>query len=136
MGNKLMFPLCRKCSDEKQQDRCTCTDEQRMFWGTWPTCEVKKAAQLGYTIVEIAEVWHYDRWSRGVEGGLFAGYINAFLKIKQEASGYPKWAKTDADKQKYIDEYAQKEGIRLEKVEKNGSLRWLAKLFLNRWVSA
>ena len=30
-------------------------------------------------------------------GGHFAGYINTFLKIKAEASGYPDWVRTPND---------------------------------------
>jgi len=31
------------------------------------------------------------------EGGLFADYINTFLKLKVEASGYPGWVKNPED---------------------------------------
>ncbi|MCU7811733.1 MAG: hypothetical protein KZQ77_10930, partial [Candidatus Thiodiazotropha sp. (ex Notomyrtea botanica)] len=50
-----------------------------------------------------------------------------------EASGWPKWCKTEADKQKYIDQYYHKEGILLDydKIKKNPGLRALAKLMLN-----
>jgi hypothetical protein len=33
------------------------------------------------------------------------------LKIKQEASGYPAWVKTEDDKDKYVQEYNQKERV-------------------------
>jgi hypothetical protein len=42
---------------------------------------------------------------------MFTDYINKFLKIKQEASGLPKWFKTDDDKRKYIQDYYDREGI-------------------------
>jgi hypothetical protein len=50
--------------------------------------------------------------------------------MKQEASGWPSWCKTEDDKQRYIDDYFEKEGIRLdyEKIVKNPGLRALAKL--------
>jgi len=35
------------------------------------------------------EVTKYDPHTR--DGGLFADYINTFLKLKAEASGYPGW---------------------------------------------
>ena len=56
-----------------------------------------------------------------------------YLKRKQEASGYPKHCVTDEQKQRYIDEYYEHEGIRLDpnKIEYNPGLRWLAKLMLN-----
>ena len=34
--------------------------------------------------------------------------------MKQEASGWPSWCKTEDDKQRYIDDYFEKEDIRLE----------------------
>ncbi|CAB4042145.1 DNA polymerase [Paramuricea clavata] len=54
-------------------------------------------------------------------------------KIKQQASGFPKDCNTAEKRQQYIDEYFDKEGIRLEpdKIEKNPGLRALAKLMLN-----
>jgi len=36
------------------------------------------------------------------EGGLFADYINTFLKFKTEASGYPSWVRTPKDEVQYI----------------------------------
>lgn len=113
------------------------TDEERSFIGTWVTDEVKKAVQMGYKISHIYEVWHFDQVSqydpKSKTGGLFTEYINTFLKIKQEASGWPEWCKTEADKHTYIDLYYQKEGIRLanDKIKKNPGLRALAKLMLN-----
>ena len=64
------------------------------------------------------------------ETGLFTKYINAFLKLKQQASGWPKWVKTAEDRSKYIVNYYKKEGIWLdeEKIEVNPALRTLAKL--------
>ena len=57
--------------------------------------------------------------------------MNAFLKLKQEASGWPGWWETD--KGKYISDYYDREGIALDyaSVQKNAGLRSLAKLCLN-----
>ena len=41
------------------------------------------------------EVTQYDVATG--EGGLFVEYINKFLKLKAEASGYPNWVRTPAD---------------------------------------
>ena len=67
---------------------------------TWVIDEVRLAVQKGYRILEIHEgydysVTRYDTESR--ESGLFAGYIDTFLKLKAEASGYPAWVRTPAD---------------------------------------
>lgn len=137
MNGKLLFHLCKTCTETQQQAPCTHRDEERAFVGTWVTDEVKKAVQMGYTIVKLYEIWHFNEISRydpeTMTGGLFTEYVNTFLKIKQEASGWPDWCKTEDDKQSYIDMYEQKEGIRLDrhKIKTNPGLRALAKLMLN-----
>ena len=64
---------------------------------------------------EDIEVYHwptttkYDPVSR--TGGLCAEYINTFLKLKQEASGWPYWCQGDEALQAgYVDDYHQREG--------------------------
>lgn len=101
------------------------------------TDELKMAINKGYTIDRIYEVWHFDNVEqydqKSKTGGIFTEYINTFLKMKQEASGWPSWCKTEDDRQKYIDNYFEKEGIKLEynRIQKNPGLRALAKLMLN-----
>lgn len=67
------------------------------------------------------------------EGGLFAEYVDNFLKLKVEASGFPKWCKTSEQQNQYVEEFHEKEGILLDcaKIKKNEGLRALAKLMLN-----
>ena len=74
-------------------------------------------------------MWHFPAHT----DELFKEYVNTFLKIKQEASGYPKDCVTDEQKQTYIEEYYEHEGIRLdpENIKYNPGLRSLAKLMLN-----
>jgi len=48
-------------------------------------------------------------------GGLIAEYVNVFLKLKQDPSGYPSWVKSDADKDRYIEGYRRAEGIASDK---------------------
>ena len=66
-------------------------------------------------------------------GGLFTGFVNAFLKLKQESSGFPSWCTTDQDKDIYIHNYAEQEGIHMDtnNIKKNPGKRALAKLLLN-----
>ena len=40
----------------------------------------------------------------------FDGYVNLFLKLKQEASGFPEGFETDQQKMDYIADYAKKRG--------------------------
>ena len=57
-------------------------------------------------------VTRYDCETR--EGGLFAGYIVAFLKLKPEASGYPAWGRIPADEKRYVESFCKSEGIWLD----------------------
>ena len=126
---KLMFPLCKTCVDTLNQNPCTHTDEERAILGTWCHVELMKAIEKGYEVLEIHEVWHWEETT----DELFKDYVNMYLKIKQEASGYPKHCVTDEQKQQYIHDYYEHEGIRLDpnKIEYNPGLRFLAKLALN-----
>ena len=71
-------------------------DSELSFIGTWVTDEVKKAVKKGYYVLTIYEVWHFDHTSQynneTKSGGLFTQYVNTFLKIKQEAIGWPDWS--------------------------------------------
>ena len=134
--SKLLFPLCAACVEQEMPKRpldrcaeCVHTDEQRALTGTWCTPELSKAVDLGYDIQYIYEVWHFDETCEG----LFKDYVNTWLKIKQEASGWPKDDMSEEAKQDYIQKYFEKEGIQLEydKIQKNPGLRTLAKLMLN-----
>ena len=127
--DKLMFPLCKTCADTLNQNPCTHSDQERAILGTWCHVELMKVIEKGYEVLEIHEVWHWHQTT----DKLFKDYVDTFLKMKQEASGYPKDCVTDEQKQRYIDEYYEHEGIRLDpnKIEYNPGLRSLAKLMLN-----
>ena len=136
-NGKLKFPLCQTCAEKESPSLCGCSDEDRTMTGTWCTPELQTAVGLGYRVLKIYEVYHwkdttqYDAETK--EGGLFASYINTFLKYKQEASGPPNWIKTPEDAKEYIDRYFEKEGVSIdgEKIEKNPGMRALAKFCLN-----
>ena len=125
-----MFALCRTCVQEGQQaSMCHHTDEKRMFTGTWVSLELNLAVEMGYKIVKIHEVWHFpDKTDR-----LFRDYIDMFLKKKQEASGWPGWCQTDQDKERYLQDYKDKEGIELDRdaIEYNAGARTVWKEILN-----
>ena len=116
---------------------CTCLDNDRMFTHTYCTPELEVAINMGYTIIQIHEVLHWQETEMynpvTKEGGLFTQYINTFLKLKQESSGYPQNVKSEEEKQAYIDQYLEHEGILLDKecIDKNPGLRSLSKLALN-----
>ena len=136
-NGKLKFPLCYTCACNETQEMCQCLDSERMFTHTYCTPELEVALNMGYILIQIHEVLHwpetemYDPVTK--QGGLFTQYINTFLKLKQEASGYPPHIKTEQEKDKYIQEYLDHEGILLDKesIVKNAGLRSLSKLALN-----
>ncbi len=126
---KLMFPLCKMCADTTNKVACTHTDAERAITRTWCHVELLKAMEKGYEIVRLHEVWHFPEQS----DELFKDYVDTFLKIKQEASGYPKECVTPEQKELYVSEYLEHEGIKLDpdKIAHNPGLRSLAKLMLN-----
>ena len=140
-GGKLTFPLCASCVKAEQAKPllqrthyCQHTDAERTIRGTWCTPEINKAIEKGYTLIKINEVWNFAQEQR--QTGLFADYVNKWLKIKQEASGWPTWCETLEDKRNFIINYQQKEGIRLDigQIEKNPGRKATAKLMLNRYL--
>ena len=97
-------------------------------WVSWVSCELSKALDCGYRLDKVYEVWHFPRQNTD----LFRRNIDTFLKIKQEASGFPPQCETE-EKQNYIQEIFQREKIVLDStsIEKNPVRRTIAKLFLN-----
>jgi hypothetical protein len=136
INGKLMFPLCYKCASESNTI-CTHSEYERAIEGEWCTLEIYESIKYGYKLDYIYEVWHWDE-STIIDkdtntGGLFTEYINAALKIKQEASGFPDNVTSEDQKDEYIDQYLKKEGISLDKdkIKKNSGLRQIAKWMLN-----
>jgi hypothetical protein len=134
-NNKLVFSNCSNCALLKTNDECRCSKEESLLKGTWVTVEINKAIEKGYKIEKIHEVWHWDETieRNHEEEGLFSGYINSFLKTKQEASGWPKKNMSELEKRKYIQNFYDKEGVLLdsEKINKNPGMRAIAKIMLN-----
>ena len=141
-NGKLKFPLCARCAELESQASCKCGDRDRCLTGTWCTPEIEKAVERGYVVQKIFEVYHWDNTSQhdpsSQDTGLFTKFINTFLKIKQECSGWPDWCGDDpAKRDQYIKSYLEHEGIQLdpEQIVHNPGKRALAKLILNRYVS-
>jgi DNA polymerase type B, organellar and viral len=129
VNKKLVFTLCRSCSELQQLNDCHHTPDERALIGTWTHCELAAGLEEGYVIMDIFEVLHYPESS----DQLFKEYIHTFMKVKQEASGWPKEDMTEEEKAIYIQEYFENEGIKLDpsKIETNSGRRFIAKLMLN-----
>ena len=136
VDNKLLFVLCKTCGDLKLTN-CNHTDAERCIEGTWVTEEVKEAISQGYKIIKIFSIWQYDEKETydpsSKQGGMFTGYINKFLKMKTEASGFPSHVVTDEHKRAFVANYELHEGIKLniDNIKPNTGMKAISKLFLN-----
>ena len=105
-NGRLLCCLYRACAESGSEGRCCHeTVSERALTATWVVNEVRVAVQHGYTILKIHEfceheVTHYDP-KTGV-GGYFVHYIDMFLKVKGEASGYPGWVRGPEDEDRYV----------------------------------
>lgn len=136
MHGKLLFILCKSCALTNSQISCNHSDDDRMISGVWVADEIRKSLEMGYTMVTIYEIWEYNvekYCAASNTSGLFTGYINSYLKLKVEASGWPIQCIDDRTKDIYIDQFNEKEGILLDKskIASNPALRFHAKTCLN-----
>lgn len=112
--------------------------------GVWHTEFIHLALDRGYKILEVYEVWHWPLHKRSVTA--MRGYMQFFLRMKQEAEGWVKLGKdiytkeelnnlTDEMKTNICDYIYKQNGDmarpRPECVEVNPVKRQLAKIFLN-----
>ena len=90
-NKKLMFVLCRKCAETVDQSICDHSFGDLSLSGTWVSVELQKALQIGYTLLKVYEVWQYDTITKydpiTGDGGLFAQYMNTFMKKKWKHLG-------------------------------------------------
>ena len=135
-ASKLVFPLCAACTEEqidndllRKRTHCPHSDSQRALTGTWCTPEVQKAIEKGYRLVRVHEVWHFPQ-STTV---LFKDYVDTWLKLKQESSGWPKGCDSPEERAQHVHHYAEHEGIHLDadNISNNPGRRTVAKLALN-----
>jgi hypothetical protein len=67
--------------------------------------------------------------ANAVNPGLFFDYVNTFLKMKQEASGWPEWCQSENDKWRYIRDYHEKKGIFMHYNNMSFVLLYICKTF-------
>ncbi|KAJ8912221.1 hypothetical protein NQ315_009045 [Exocentrus adspersus] len=117
MNNKLMFVLCRTCGEKINQGKCHHTEEERALTGTWVIDEGKKALEMGYRMLKVHQVWSYeiDQFNKATKkGGLFTSMMNRFVAVKQQTSGWHQHCRTDEEKNRYIEEFLEREDVKLE----------------------
>jgi len=77
-------------------------------------------------------VVEYDRVKK--EGGIFTEYVNMFMKLKTEVNCWPKWCNSEEQRNKYIKEYYEREGVQFynsKMSKKNKARKSICKLKLN-----
>ena len=121
----------------KEQNAGLCSHEavaDRALTATWVIDEIKLAVGKWNRLVKAYEVYEYKvtQYDPAIwQGGLFVEYINTFLKLNAEVSGYLSWVRTSGDEDSYISMFMASEGILLDW---NAAKRALAKLSLNsKW---
>jgi hypothetical protein len=135
-NKKLLFTQCAACADSESHV-CKHSDAERALKGTWCTMELAKAFELGYKLIKVHSCLYWTETAKyGDEKypkGIFGTYVNKYLKIKTEASGWPAHVITEADKLKYIQKFEKKEDVILDynNIAYNPGLRFLAKILLN-----
>ena len=92
--------------------------------------------EQGYSVLKIKEFHEYEVTQydpKNGEIGHFVQYIDTFLKLKAEASGYPGWVQGPKHEDRYVQYFRESEGIGLDKalIQKNAAKRGLAKLCHN-----
>lgn len=78
----LYLPLLPRRRPEDDKLLFDCTESV----GTWTSIEILKAIELGYEILEVYSVLHFEETSCE----LFRGYILHFFRMKIEATGWKK----------------------------------------------
>lgn len=118
---RLTFPLCAACAERNEQcERCIHQQWLKRSWvGAYTHVELNRALAMGYRVTDVYEVWNYTRWAGSNADGctdppLFADYINLFLKLKMESSGWPDWCTTAETKQDFIRQCRDRDGIDLD----------------------
>lgn len=127
LNGKLLLPLCYKCAEAENQNRCNHNARERGWIGTYVVDELRLALEENYIVKEIYEIWQYETIN-----GLFAKYVKHFQTKKQYASALPEGYTMD-NIDEFIHEYKVKEGVELDKklFKPDPSKRQCAKTDLN-----
>ena len=136
-NGRLLFCLCRTCAESGSQEQCShVTELERALTAMWVVDEVRVAVEHGYSLLKFHEFYEYEITQydpKTGEGGHFLQYIDTFLKLKAETSGYPGWVQGPKDEDRYVKYFRESEDIELGKsaIQKNEAKKGLAKLCLN-----
>jgi hypothetical protein len=91
---------------------------ERALTANWVLDEVWLAVERGYCVLKIHESYEYEGTQYGPKtgvGGHFVRYIDTFIRLKAEASGYAGWVKSPEAEDRYVQHFRESEGIEPEK---------------------
>lgn len=100
------------------------------FVGTWTTIELKKAMEIGYEVLNVYAIVHFEQ----KRSDLFRGYIQEFYRKKIEATGWKKLGlKTEQERTSFLREMEQRYDITgLQMTEEyNAGMYYISKICLN-----
>jgi hypothetical protein len=125
---KLVFPLCNKCANDFQIEKCSHDEDERVLQGTWFSEEIKLAISKGYTLKKIYCVWNFKETTEN----LFTDYVKTFYKKKLLSSKLP--FSDSKEIEEYMKDVEVREKIKISGIgefKENPGLRQLTKLMLN-----
>lgn len=122
----LYHPLLHRFDNKTQRLMFDLCDKQDV---TYTSLELVEAIKHGYCMSNVTYVAHWVN----AEQGIFSEYVQAFLKLKQQANGWPMDDMSDEDKREYVDSYFKQTGIKLDidMIEKNKGIYATSKIYLN-----
>lgn len=90
---EVCYGCCKACMDLHQTTECFHSPEERAFVGTWTISEIRYALSIGYTILDVVEVWEYPSKSHT----LFRSFIVPFMynKIVSKTGGCVDHSRTE-----------------------------------------
>lgn len=129
---KLMFPLCRRCAEEKIL-KCSHFGLQcRNLVGCWTTVELELAISEGYRIIKVHQIYNFKDSSTT----LFKQFVMEMIIKKIEASGYAKNVTSSLQRKEFRKNIYKNMGVKLDpqKIQFNPASRVLHKNILtNLW---
>ncbi|KAL3087021.1 hypothetical protein niasHS_005260 [Heterodera schachtii] len=112
LDERLLFCCCHRCAGKfralgtRRHHKCTHSDEQRAYTGTYTHIELGRALDSGYRVDRFWRAWHYEEWSDQI----FKDYVRLMIKLKEISAIIPL---TDdvirvsyKQKKNFIDEHA------------------------------
>jgi hypothetical protein len=97
--------LCNKCANTKSkqgpvlrgQITCNHSEKERSWTSTMTSIELRTALQQGYKITRCYRIWKYNEFDN-----LFMEYVQTFMKMKIESSGFPSDIQTNEQKMEWV----------------------------------